>query len=245
MCKRPIPHVNSEDTGRGHLNKYIPQSILNELRWALDPASKYPEEAYLEIGEDLWYDPHLNALMPIRRQAVIESRTAMTSVVSEVASCRIIVITLGLVEAWWDTETQLYINGTPHEAARKNYLDRFELHVLDYNDILQSLQDTHALLKKYGHPDFRILITVSPVPLIATWTSRDVLIANSYSKSVLRAATEKFSYTHDDVDYFPSYESISLSEKSKVWEKDGRHVLKTAVAENVNRMLSSYLPASQ
>jgi len=56
---------------------------------------------------------------------------------------------------------------------------------------------------------FKVILTVSPVPLTATATDKHVLQATSYSKSVLRAAAGEISASFDNVDYFPSFELIN------------------------------------
>jgi hypothetical protein len=69
------------------------------------------------------------------------------------------------------------------------------------------------------------MITVSPVPLWSTFRAQDVLVANSYSKAVLRAAVESFCADRQHVSYFPSYEFAMLSNPRAVWRRDDyRHV---------------------
>ncbi len=50
--------------------------------------------------------------------------------------------------------------------------------------------DLVGLLDQVCPRDYRLILTISPVPLSATFTPSDVAVANSYSKSVLRAAVE-------------------------------------------------------
>jgi hypothetical protein len=77
---------------------------------------------------------------------------------------------------------------------------------------------------KARNPTCRFVVTVSPVPLHATFTGQDVVIANAYSKATLRSVAGAFCATHDDVDYFPSYEMVMFSNQAKTWGKDRRHV---------------------
>src|SRR5262249_18603280 len=62
---------------------------------------------------------------------------------------------------------------------------------------------------KILNPGLRIILTVSPVPLVATYTEHNVLLASSYSKAVLRAACGEVEGRHAHVHYFPSFEIIS------------------------------------
>jgi hypothetical protein len=55
----------------------------------------------------------------------------------------------------------------------------------------------------------RCIVTVSPVPLTATASGRHVLPASAESKAILRAVAGELAGTHDDIDYFPSYEIIT------------------------------------
>ena len=54
-----------------------------------------------------------------------------------------------------------------------------------------------------------MLLTVSPVPLIATASAEHVLVATTYSKSVLRAVAGSLAERLPDCHYFPSFELIS------------------------------------
>ena len=66
----------------------------------------------------------------------------------------------------------------------------------------------HGLLKALN-PTARMLLTVSPVPLIATASAEHVLVATTYSKSVLRAVAGSLAERLPDCHYFPSFELIS------------------------------------
>jgi hypothetical protein len=59
------------------------------------------------------------------------------------------------------------------------------------------------------NPTARILLTVSPVPLIATYTDEHVLVATTHSKAILRAVASAAAAEHENVYYFPAYEIIT------------------------------------
>jgi len=117
---------------------------------------------------------------------------------------------------------------------------RFSLHVLSYEDIVRALTRIYDLLVM-SSPEIKILVTTSPVPLHATFREMDVFTANAYSKSVLRSASEWFSLQYNNVDYFPSYESIILSKPKHVWKKNLRHISDEAIRFNVENMAANYL----
>src|SRR5215471_5004301 len=55
-----LQSVNRESSGLGFLNKYNTYSILNELRWALDPNAVFPRDSTVQLTQTTWYDPHTN-----------------------------------------------------------------------------------------------------------------------------------------------------------------------------------------
>jgi Flp pilus assembly protein TadD len=154
-----------------------------------------------------------------------------------------VVVTLGMVEAWFDARLGLYHNGPPPGPALRREPDRFQLHVLSVEETLDALQAMHGLLKRFGHPEFRIMLTVSPVPLKATFTGRDCLAANTYSKAALRAAAEEFAWAHPEVDYFPSYEMVTLTGREQAFDRDNIHVTRETVDVIMDRVMLKYAPA--
>ena len=52
----------------------------------------------------------------------------------------------------------------------------------------------------------------------------DIVVANSWAKSLLRAVSQEWAAVHSNVDYFPSYEVVQNSDRAAVWEDDLRHV---------------------
>lgn len=244
-CALSLPaEERASETDNDFLNKYPPQSILNEFRWALDPAAAYPETGFLQLGPDQWHDAHSAPnLKPASIERVRERRAMVLGLYRQIPACRVVVITLGLIEAWFDEETGHYLNGAPPAVAAQAQPSRFRLDVLTVDEVCDTLEQIHDLLARFGHPDFRLLLTVSPVPLRNTFTGKDAITANSYSKSVLRAATEVFVHGHPRVDYFPSYEIVTHTLQSSAFIQDNRHVTPQVVNVIVDRVVKAYCPA--
>jgi hypothetical protein len=237
------PYAPGAWGGNNFLIRYNPFSMMNELEWALDEKTIFPTEGILYVDDNLCQDPHSHAhYEPHTLSRLKELRELVTGVHRRAKECRVFVITLGLVEAWYDKKINKYMNLNPSNAASMLEPERFELHVLDYDDIKRCLVRIHELLTNFGHPEVKILITTSPVPLSSTGRGIDVITANTYSKSVLRSAAEWFRINYGNVDYFPSYESIMLSAREVVFEEDARHVKGGAVMHIMQKMTQNYVP---
>lgn len=120
----------------------------------------------------------------------------------------VMVFTLGLTECW---ESQ--VDGTVYPTAPGTLAGSFDpaahaFRNLRHGEVLADMAAFWALLKEVN-PDARLLLTVSPVPLMATAGGGHVLPATVYSKSVLRAVAGDLAADHPDIAYFPSYEIIA------------------------------------
>ncbi len=228
--------------GPSILNNFGVPSIFNEISWALGAQPFIAEQNFYEIGAGKFVDIHLNQTMrPAPFEIVEKRRAAIRSAYSAIADCRIVIITLGLNECWFDNVTGLYLNTSPRRSMIRDEPDRFALHVLDFEQTIGFLRRTFDILRDRGRRDLRVVLTVSPVPLTATYRRMDVMVANMYSKSALRTAAEHIIHEYDFVDYYPSFESILISERSRVWNDDLVHIQKPMIDFNVNRMVARYV----
>jgi hypothetical protein len=239
--------LSAEERGGGTaneiLNKYTVHSMANEIEWAFAPPAFDPADLFVTAGEGLWHDPHLVANMsPVTMEYAVERREKVYAIMRRLPECRVVVVTLGLAEAWFDTKIGAYLNVMPPQAALNAEPDRFRLDVLSYEDITEGVERLLGLLRRYGHPEHKVLLTVSPVPFKATMTGRDALAANTYSKSVQRAAAEAAVLRHDNVDYFPSYEIVTLTDRKIAYRVDNIHVNPEVVSEIMRRATRAYLP---
>jgi hypothetical protein len=226
---------------RGLFNKYTPYSMTTEVEAAFTQPD--PTTFLLETAKG-WLDMQLYTDKSVSLERAVERRHQVSALVRDsISKCRVFIITLGLIEAWFDNKAGMFVNQTPSLAAVKANPGRFSFEVLSPSTTISEVDRLIQLLSKYGRPDQRVIVTVSPVPLGRTFTDADVMVANSYSKSVLRVAAECATRVYEHVDYFPSYESVMFSDRAQAFEEDGVHVTGEAVTHNVGRMLSMYLPA--
>jgi tetratricopeptide (TPR) repeat protein len=236
----PMRDVEVEDSAV--LNNYGAASIYNELAWAFGELPYVVSDHIVEVMPGKFADLHL---APNRRpqpyEEVLARRQAISNAYRRSAECAVIVMTLGLVETWYDSKTGYYLNVGPRSSQIRSEPERFELHVLSFQDCEDYLERAIQILIKHGHPDLRILLTVSPVPLSVTHRDEDVIVANMYSKSVLRAVAETVIAKHDFITYYPSYESVMYSDRQLAWMDDMVHVRQEIVSVNVGRMVDAFI----
>jgi len=231
-----------EASGLGFTNKYNTYSILNELRWALDPEAEFPRDSIVPLTQTTWYDPHTNpSLEFVDLEQTLQRRAVMQTVTKRITDCRGVIVTLGLAEVWRDTKVNVFVNRTPIPSLFKSDPDRYEFQLSSFADNWANLEAIYELLTRYGHPEFHIIITVSPVPLMNTFSTMDIVVANAWAKSLLRAVAQEWAAAHPNVDYFPSFEIVQNSDRAAAWETDLRHVTGVCVQHIMQLFLQKYM----
>ena len=120
----------------------------------------------------------------------------------------VFIITLGLSEVWYDEPTgHVFWRAVPQANFDPS---RHKFRVLSAEENTDNLKAIHALIRKH-RPDARIVITLSPIPLIATFRPIPSMVANSVSKANLRSAIDALITAANDPSlfYFPSYEIVT------------------------------------
>ncbi len=166
-------------------------------------------------------------------QAVVVSRQQhLDAVRTAIQDLDVLVFTLGLTEAWRIRACGTILPTAPGVIAGKFDDARYEFVNFRYGDVLSDLEALcHEIRALRGGRDFRMLLTVSPVPLTATASGEHILRASTYSKSVLRAVAGDFCADHSFADYFPSFEMVTNpAAKSGQFEDNLRSVRPDAVA---------------
>lgn len=120
----------------------------------------------------------------------------------------VFVFTLGLTECWLRRSDDLALPTAPGTIAGDFDPDAYYFQNFRYPEIYEDLSWVREQLKSFN-PNARMILTVSPVPLVATASGDHVLAATTYSKSTLRAVAGDLARDFDDVFYFPSYELIA------------------------------------
>ncbi|MEP7068175.1 MAG: GSCFA domain-containing protein, partial [Usitatibacter sp.] len=185
-----------------------PAVIAQQFRWAFD---EFDSRDALWIGKD---------------KEVFEANEDRRRMVrSTLEATDLLILTLGLSEVWYDKQT-----GEPlWRALTKRHYDPAR-HVFR----VETMADTKRCLEKIEEirlrhlPDLKIVYTVSPVRMTATFRPVSAITANSVSKAILRAALDEFlrdrwDLVNRELFYFPSYEIVHDFFRDP-FEEDNRHV---------------------
>jgi tetratricopeptide (TPR) repeat protein len=219
-------------------NIYTARQLLQLLKRCCNMLS--PAEDRWKIGDEI-VDPLRPGLRyRARSDREFELLTAQhlrkTYTAFELAD--VFIFTLGLTEAWVSRLDGTVFPVCPGTIAGCFDPRRHEFKNFSVAEIIADLNEFVNLLQTIK-PTARIILTVSPVPLVATATDNHVLSATVYSKAVLRVAAEEVSRSNPTVSYFPAFEIISGPQAPyEFFEQDRRTVNQAGVDAVMSAMLA-------
>jgi hypothetical protein len=195
------------------------------------------EDHWLDGGA--YYDPYRPSIRPGGYEslaALKEDRESHLAAVRRVfQDAQVFIFTLGLTEGWRNKADKAIFPVCPGCGVGSFDPARHEFVNFGLADVVEELTQFTSSLKAVN-PECKLLLTVSPVPLVATYENRTVVESTVYSKSVLRVAAEEMRRSHDHVEYFSSYEIIQVGSRlGSYFESDQRNV-STAGVSHVTRV---------
>ncbi len=227
-------------------NVYTSRQLLQLLQRALGEFT--PVESVWKQA-DGYVDPFRPTIEPEPYPTIEEVELSrqhhLKSVVEMFESTDIFVFTLGLTEAWLSIQDGAVYPLCPGTAGGEFDNSKYKFVNLSFPQICADMRDfmTRARLI---NPKMRFLFTVSPVPLMATATKQQVMVANTYSKSVLRAVAGHLADTLPYVDYFPSFEIISTHvTRGQFYNPDLRTVSQHGVKHVMAQFFKEHQPPKQ
>jgi hypothetical protein len=188
--------------GEGMVNSF---AIRQQFEWALEDK---------EFADNLWFGENKEiALVDPRIKAETKEIIGTTD---------IFVITLGLSEIWYDKRSgEAFWRAIPGPMFDP---ERHGFRVSSCEENLANLVRIRALIRS-ARPEAKVIFTLSPVPLMATFRPVSCLTASSVSKAILRVAIDQLMRENPDdraLFYFPSYEIVK-DFFVDAYEEDNRH----------------------
>ena len=212
LAKRSYNVLNkSEDAGKayvvecgeGMVNSFV---ILQQFEWAWENKV---------FDQDLWhgYDTTAYGYDP-------EVRAQTKKMFDETD---IFILTFGLSEIWYDEPTGNVFWRTIPKESYDPERHKFRVSTVDENK--DNMRKIYDLIRRY-RPDAKIIFTLSPIPLQATFRPNSCMTSSAVSKAVLRVAIDEIIREKADegvLHYWPSFELVTDAFQMP-FKHDRRHV---------------------
>ncbi|GAB4576911.1 MAG: hypothetical protein Tsb0019_03030 [Roseibium sp.] len=168
-------------------NIYSAASLRQWIEWSLGLEAP-PEEIWQKDGR--YFDPFRPTIEPdgfASEEELLRSRQQTFEAMREVVlTADVFMFTLGLTECWVNKQHGYEYAVCPGTVAGEFDAEKHGFINRGFDDIRGDLLKIFEIIRS-ENPNIRFLLTVSPVPLVATASNNHVLVATMASKSILRA----------------------------------------------------------
>jgi hypothetical protein len=230
---------------RDNVNHYDTFSIRHEFEQAFGEIAAVSPDHFWPIdspavragvglgGNELFQNPFRKRVFADSLDRLAQVSTGLDDCIgAAIRSADVYVITLGMIETWRDRTSGRYLCRRPDE----DHMADCEFVLSDVVTNLDNMRRVCSLLARH-RPGRPVILTVSPVSIARTYTERDIVVANTETKSLLRTVAGQMEREFDDVIYWPSYE-IALRED--IYAEDGRHISPRGVQKVVRAFLEAH-----
>src|SRR5206468_1932175 len=110
-----------------------PGTMYQRIKYAITQ-NKLEEATIVSSG-----DGFIDLLLPggastVTLERAVSRRSEIDAVYRDLVKSDVVIITLGLIEAWYDNETGLFLNQMPPVPVINRSANRFSFHVLDVSE---------------------------------------------------------------------------------------------------------------
>ena len=223
-------------------------TVKQLLQLAQEVEGERKPENYIWQKDGKYFDALRPAVEPEghdTEQEVIEHRDFHIKKVKNVfTKMNLFIFTLGLTEMWVHKESGTVYPTAPGTICGEFNENIYEFRNVQFQEIIDDFNEFQKIVRKIrSNKPFKIILTVSPVPLTATASGKHVLVSSVHSKSILRAVAGQLSVNQDHIDYFPSYELVNNPRLHSTTFKDNLRSVRDETVEMVMKhFLSEYPP---
>ncbi len=213
------------------------------LQLAREATGEYKPKDFVWEKEGKFYDSFRPAVEPYglnsSEEVIMHRKAHLKNVRIMFETMDLFVFTLGLTEAWVNKNDGTVYPIAPGTIAGSFDESKYEFKNFDFMETLDAMKSFRQLVQdlRGKKSKFKMLLTVSPVPLTATASGNHVLVANSYSKSTLRSVAGVLSSHDHEIDYFPSYEIITNQASRGLFYEENLRSVRT---EGVNTAMNAF-----
>ena len=213
-------------------NVYTALQLVQLLRRAYGKFDS--QEPLWQLPNGHWVDPYRPAVQEggfaTESECLWDRKAHLAAVRKMFEQVDVFIFTLGLTEAWLSRADGSVFPACPGSSLGGEFSqDQYVFHNFSVTEVVDHM---NTFLSEFAliNPAAQVILTVSPVPLMATYEPRHVLQATTYSKAVLRVAAEELRSRHANVHYFAAYEIVNhTGDSAAYFQEDLRGIAGRAV----------------
>lgn len=157
----------------------------------------------------------------------------------------VFVFTFGHTETWRHKKDGAILQLAPGVAGGEWSPDDYEFYNMTVSEVVRDFLAAMDRIRELN-PNVRIVLSVSPVGIIATYEDRHVIESNSAVKAILRAAADEIRRVRPGVAYFPSYDLATVSPNvSRFYRDDTRRITSTGIDQTMRVFFDHFTEQGQ
>ena len=168
-------------------------------------------------------DPFRPRIEPDGYASVEEMRTDrerhLAAVRHMLETMDVFVFTFGHTETWRHKPDGAILQLAPGVAGGTWDENVYEFYNMTVSEVVRDFLASVDRIREVN-PKVRIVLSVSPVGIIATYENRHVVESNSAVKAILRAAADEVVRARPNIAYFPSYDLATVAPNAARFYRD-------------------------
>ena len=148
----------------------------------------------------------------------------LASVRNMIETMDVFVFTFGHTETWRHKPDGAILQLAPGVAGGVWDDSVYEFYNMTVSEVVRDFLASVDRIREIN-PKVRIILSVSPVGIIATYEDRHVVVSNTAIKAILRAAADEVVRARPNIAYFPSYDLVNVSPNAgRFYREDTRRI---------------------
>lgn len=131
----------------------------------------------------------------------------------------VFIFTFGHTETWRHKADGAILQLAPGVAGGEWDENVYEFYNMTVSEVVRDFLAAVDRIRDVN-PRVRIILSVSPVGIIATYEDRHVIVSNMAVKSILRAAADEVVRARPNIAYLPSYDLVNVSPNAARFYRD-------------------------
>jgi hypothetical protein len=125
----------------------------------------------------------------------------------KISQSNIFILTLGVAPAFFDAQTGEFVLPSPNSLNTRVLAEKYTFRTTSVQENIENVKYLIDFIRNIS-PKINIVITVSPVPLLASFEFESCVQADCLSKSTMRLVAHEIvnNSGYDNITYFPSFE---------------------------------------
>ncbi len=189
---------------------------------------------------------HLNTDLERRVEELMPNGMNADSLINSMMDRDVFILTLGVAPVLFDRNTDEFVLPKPTSFTAKSLKHKFKIRTTSVRENVDNMISVIDFIRNL-RPASKIIITVSPVPLVASFEYKSCVVADCLSKCTLRLAAHEIVNNNriENIYYWPSFEIFrwaGSNASSFFAEDDGAawHVSEKKVNETIQAFVEIF-----